>query len=45
VAAAADGVTLAHKGLGGVPTWVIVAISVVVVVWMLVTAVRRNRSR
>ncbi|MEU9171896.1 hypothetical protein AB0D34_29570 [Streptomyces sp. NPDC048420] len=35
----------AYKGLGGVPTWVVVAIIVVVVVWMLVTAARRNRSK
>jgi heme/copper-type cytochrome/quinol oxidase subunit 2 len=31
--------------LGGVPTWGIVAIIVLVVIWMLVTAARRNRSR
>jgi heme/copper-type cytochrome/quinol oxidase subunit 2 len=45
MAAATDGLTLAYKGLGRVPTWVIVAIIVLVVVWMLVTAARRNRSR
>jgi hypothetical protein len=45
MAAATDGIALAYKGLGGVPTWVIVTVIVLVVVWMLVTAARRDRSR
>ena len=45
MAVATDGVALAYKGLGGVPTWVIVTVIVLVVVWMLVTAARRKRSR
>ncbi|WP_326665423.1 hypothetical protein [Streptomyces canus] len=35
---------LAYKGLGGVPTGVIVAIIVLVVLWVIVSVARRNRS-
>ncbi|GAA5207683.1 hypothetical protein [Streptomyces thinghirensis] len=42
--AATDGIAVAYKGLGGVATWVIVAIIVLVVVWVIMSVVRRNRS-
>ncbi|MFF6913132.1 hypothetical protein [Streptomyces sp. NPDC012466] len=37
-------VTWAYKGLGGMPDWVSVAIIVLVCVWMIVAAKRRDRS-
>jgi hypothetical protein len=43
MAAAADGITLAYKGLGGVSSWAIVAIIAFVVLWVLVSVARRNR--
>ncbi|MFI6210297.1 hypothetical protein ACIBAI_28690 [Streptomyces sp. NPDC051041] len=42
--AATDGITLAYKGLGGVATWVIVAIIVLVVIWVIMSVARRDRS-
>ncbi|MFG2726951.1 resistance to Congo red protein [Streptomyces canus] len=43
MASAKDGVTLAYKGLGAVPTWAIIAIIAFVVLWVLVSTARRNR--
>ena len=40
----AGGISLAYKGLGGVSTWVIVAIIVLVALWVIVSVARRNRS-
>lgn len=42
--AAADGIALGYKGLGGVATWAIVAIIALVVVWVIISVARRNRS-
>jgi hypothetical protein len=41
---AETGGILAYKGLGGVPTGVIVAIIVLVVLWVIVSVARRKRS-
>ncbi|MFF7178075.1 hypothetical protein [Streptomyces sp. NPDC008121] len=40
----ADSVSLSYKGLDGVPTWVLLIVVVLVLVWMAVSRRRRDKS-
>ncbi|WP_279628519.1 hypothetical protein [Streptomyces swartbergensis] len=42
--ASADSVPLAYKGMGWLPDWALYGVILLVCVWMVVVAIRRNRS-